>query len=674
MIRHRYHVFRNWTWEFISVSVAIGLLIAISVLLVSYDGNPAPDWGTHLNFNALLALLSTILRAMLVVIVSQIICQQKWAWYGNRARPRPLSDLQQFDSGSRGSFGALMLVPKVILKDPVTLIAAVVLVVSFLVGPFVQQASRTMPCTFSVPNLNASLPYAHYVPRQRGFMGSVNANFGTPKPDVTVAILSSVTAPDGVENRISPSCSTGNCTFDHTDRIGTPPGYLADQRTTHSTVAMCDTCIDVSPLVSRTKETNTTTLYTLPWNRFNVSWARGGTQNVVIIKPTRDLSWLGDLLTSEIRAMSRWAYVNATYLAVNHNNTAATAVTCILYPCLRTFTASITNNQLLEEEVSSEVMEIEKTEAAYFDSTSALNAESNWGQHYVTVKNPCQVGGQVYDITQNTPSSANATSLSLYNFTGLLQPTYRTISVPGTCIYRHQSQFVMSISTIFNEEMFDGLCSSRGRNCRKPESNERGTLSNLGVVAVLNQLTKGDPSYSNVTSWFNSFADAMTNRFRFQYGAARYNATDVNLPMGEVKGLAWRTELCVSAHRDWLALPICLTAITTLLMLWTIGSNWRERRTRPVWKESLLPLLFYGHKIDSKEPEALPWPRLCDSPDDDSTTIAEKALLMEASEMDTVSKRTSVMFQWLDHAKLADSRESANSSAIALRETRQLLT
>jgi hypothetical protein len=610
---------------------------------------------------------------MLVVIVSQIISQQKWVWYGNRARPRPLSDLHRFDSGSRGSFGALMLVPKVILKDPVTLIAAVVLVVSFLIGPFVQQASRTMTCTFSAPNLDASLPYAHYVPRQSGFMGSVNTNFGTQKPDIIVAILSSVTAPDGVENRISPSCSTGNCTFDHTDQMGTP-GYLADQRTTHSTVAMCDTCIDVSPLVSRTKETNTTTLYTLPWNGLNVSWARGGTPNVVIIKPTRDLSWLGDLLTSEIRAMSRWAYVNATFLAVDHNNTAATAATCILYPCTRTFTASITNNQLLEKEVSSEVMEIEKTEAADFDSVSALNAESNWSQHYVTVKNTCQVNGQVYDATKNTPSTANVTNLSLYDFTGLMRPTYRNISVPGTCIYRHQSQFVMSISTVFNREIFDGLCSSRGRNCRKAESDERGTLPDLGVVAVLDQLMKGDPSYSNVTSWFSSFADAMTNRFRFQYGAARYNATDMNLPMGEVKGLAWRTESCVSAHRDWLALPICLTAITTLLMLWTIGSNWRKRRSRPVWKDNLLPLLFYGHKIDSKGPEALPWPRRCDSPENNSTIMAEEALLMETSEMDTISKRTPIMFQWLDDTELYDSRESANILAIALRETRRLST
>jgi hypothetical protein len=102
---------------------------------------------------------------MLVVVVSQIICQQKWAWHGNL---RPLRDFQQFESGSRGISGALLLLPTVAIKDTVTLVAALVLIVSFLVGSFVQQASRTTTCTFWDPYGTASVPYAHYVPRRGG--------------------------------------------------------------------------------------------------------------------------------------------------------------------------------------------------------------------------------------------------------------------------------------------------------------------------------------------------------------------------------------------------------------------------------------------------------------------------------------------------------------------------
>lgn len=71
--------------------MAIGLIVAIAVLLETYDGKPAPDWGERINLNALLATLSAILRAMLVVVVSQIISQRKWEWF-EAIRERPLSD------------------------------------------------------------------------------------------------------------------------------------------------------------------------------------------------------------------------------------------------------------------------------------------------------------------------------------------------------------------------------------------------------------------------------------------------------------------------------------------------------------------------------------------------------------------------------------------------------
>jgi hypothetical protein len=79
--------------------------------------------GAHILAPALLALLSTTLRAILVAIVSQVISQRKWLWYGKETL-RPLSDLQKFDSGIRGSLGAMLLLSTVFWKDMVTLAAA----------------------------------------------------------------------------------------------------------------------------------------------------------------------------------------------------------------------------------------------------------------------------------------------------------------------------------------------------------------------------------------------------------------------------------------------------------------------------------------------------------------------------------------------------------------------
>jgi hypothetical protein len=160
---------------------------------------------------------------------------------------------------------------------------------------------------------------------------------------------------------------------------------------------------------------------------------------------------------------------------------------------------------------------------------------------------------------------------------------------------------VAAIADVFHRDIFDGECSAyKWISCGKSDA-DSARLVSIGTGTVLQKLIEGEASYSNVTSWFDSFANAMTSRLRLQFGAAFLNETEGNIqpaPLGEVQGIAWRTETCVSAHKYWLALPFCLTAITSLLMLWTMVKNWRHRRTRPVWKDSLLPLLFYRNKID----------------------------------------------------------------------------
>ncbi|KAH7408083.1 hypothetical protein DE146DRAFT_752231 [Phaeosphaeria sp. MPI-PUGE-AT-0046c] len=671
-----YRIFRSWAWELVSVILAVGLISAITAILASYDGKPAPDWGERLNLNALLAFLSTILRGLLVIVISQIICQQKWDWY---ARPRRLSDLQKFDAGSRGSFGALLLIPTVIIKDAVALIAAAVLVVSFLVGPFVQQASRTMPCTFPAVVQNASLPYARYVPRQGGYAKDFRSSRGTPVPDITVAILSSITSPGGVENQISGSCSTGTCTFRETEQEDSAPRFIVDNdNTTHSTVGMCNTCMDITSL-ARTMNRSTTnpaTMYRLP-NGFNVSSGTGPSNaRFAIMRPAPDLLWLGDMFTPELRVASRWAYVNATFLAVNTSSSAPTAAVCVLYPCLRTYTASINNDQLSEREISTEALEIGEHRGSPNspEVMSDLNALNNVGRDYATIKSPCQVGGRLFEADGDASGFPNTTDITLYNFTEPNKLTSRKLKAPESCLYRHDAEFAMAISKVLHEEVLDGSCNWFGNfDCSKLRG-ASGYLADLGVTTVLKNLTNGEIAYSNVSSWFDSFANVMTNRFRFEYGAAipKINATldrgnDTPLPVGQVKGIAWQLETCVSAHKDWLALPIVLTAVTTLLMLWTIANNWRSRRTRPVWKDNLLPLLFYRHKIDSEGPATLPWQH--DGNEADATdTDLHTARLLEANEMEKVGNRTLVTFRFPGRAALEGKGESAGTEAIALKE------
>ncbi|KAJ0156423.1 hypothetical protein CTA2_12779 [Colletotrichum tanaceti] len=677
-MQHSYKIFRSWIWELLSVVIAIGLVIAIAALLATYEGKPAPDWGAHLNLNALLALLSTILRALLVVVVSGVISQRKWGWYG-RDRDRPLSDLQQFDTGSRGSLGALLLIPTVVLKDVVALVAAVVLLASFLVGPFTQQASQTVDCSFPVPNvLNASIPFAHHVPR-KPLNTHRNAGPLAVEPDVVIAVLSGVTAAGGVENQVSASCTTGHCTFS----IGDPPeqdvALNISTSTTHSTVGMCSKCTDVASLISRMETGDPI----LP-NGFNLSnEVKGAEGHSALMDTASDFIWLGDMLTPDLRALSRWAYVNVTFL------TNESAAVCHLYPCMRTYISSVIDNQLVEQEVRSDIMLVEDG-AALLEPLQAANSHSNEGSaHYTTVKSPCRADEKVYNALQNTSTRPGATKLALCDFTdyGGLSPTpYRStcqnITAPDQCIYRQDATFVKMVSMVLNDHIFSGICTylKSTLHCAKSGwGNTENDLADLGAGTVLRALYNDhDPSFPTTDRWFQSFADAMTNRYRFQFGSPALNLSRRQetppwnqeiLPLGQIQGLTWQSMVCVSMRREWLLLPVCLTLITAALSIWTMADDWRHRHHRPVWKDSVLPLIFYRHKFESQERGALPnQPRESTDDEDGAGAAEQRNGLLEATEMKDLGFRIPVTFQWPENVARSSTDGVDTLEAFALQQ------
>ncbi|KAK7938009.1 uncharacterized protein PG986_014877 [Apiospora aurea] len=433
MKMQRFHVFRTWKVEILSVLLAFGLITSIAALLTLNNDKPVPDWGNHINFNALLAVISTGLRATLVITVSGIISQRKWEWYGEE-HPRPLSDLQQFDTGSRGIFGALLLLPTIMRKDAVALSAIIVLLASFLIGPFVQQASHTKECLFALPGPNASLPSAHY-------------------------------------------------DYEH----------------------------------------------------------------IAIIRTTPDLALLGDLLTPELRAISRWAYINSTFLAKDNSGERDIAAVCSLYPCLRMYSASITHKHLSEREVRSDPMRVILPEG--FPSNLIVQGDvwSDSRSQDAAVKSPCvEMDGGVVNLPPNISSHSAVTELALYDFTDYgLAPyhiTRQNITAPEECIYRHDAHFANFIPVIFEEPIFNGYCDYNYANggvfcfASSDEATDSGDFfESPAIWGVLFALySNGDAEFSIIARWFDACAKAKTNHFR----------------------------------------------------------------SRPVWKDSILPLIFSSHIIE----------------------------------------------------------------------------
>jgi hypothetical protein len=135
---------------------------------------------------------------------------------------------------------------------------------------------------------------------------------------------------------------------------------------------------------------------------------------------------------------------------------------------------------------------------------------------------------------------------------------------------------------------------------------------------------------------------------------------------GEIQGLAWQTTSCVAMQWQWLLLPLILTLLTTSLSVWTIAMNWRHRHSRPVWKESILPLIIYGHKIRCQEPGVLPG-QAHDSvvSEEDAGPLGSGDVLLEAIEMENMGEKVAITFGW-PHDAVADTKwTDAKSSAVA---------
>jgi hypothetical protein len=98
----------SWKLELLSVALGVGFLAAIFITLAVFDGQDMPNWPVRLNLNSLVAIYATVLRALLLFAIAEILSQEKWYWF---RRPRPLRDLDGFDRASRGALGSVKLLP-----------------------------------------------------------------------------------------------------------------------------------------------------------------------------------------------------------------------------------------------------------------------------------------------------------------------------------------------------------------------------------------------------------------------------------------------------------------------------------------------------------------------------------------------------------------------------------
>ncbi|ROV96177.1 hypothetical protein VSDG_05026 [Cytospora chrysosperma] len=599
---HLGHIFQHWSLEIVTIFVATALMAAIIILLSLYDGKLMPEWPFSVNLSTVIATLSTFLRATMMAAVAEIIGQVKWTWFTERTRP--LHHLQDFDSASRSILGSLKLLAVVLWNYGWTsagflgMAASLVTIASLAVGPFTQQALKTAACPRSVPNATASIPAANYVPGSSSYY-RVGAGGYEVEVDMKSAMIEGLTYPDGKDNDVEVTCGGSNCTWED---FGTG--------VTHATIGLCSACLDTTEYVSGPNFGNNLTLPDpeayINYNSGKYMWV--GSSN---------LTWASELFTEDFALASSVAISNFSILLATtspctkkpnsgfydcpYNVSSAdyynglggyVAASCTLYPCLKEYRGDYTGS-IYTEKVIRKQTALPNTQET---------TEYTFAYNYTAVRSPCiledginfNTSDLIHSISEagtwytpaNMSRAPHVPGRTWANIT-LEDPATgaeHNTSVPNACLYKMDGIFAWAMRYFMTYTLFSGSCMY--------DNAQSGHLS-CGDSWWLTPLwSEMNATFNSLDTAVDDFAIAVTNKLRSTGTGPDMKLGD-NYTKSAVLGLVFESSTCTYFDWRWVFLPAILVVICALLLTWILVKNYRDP-DQPVWKGSVLPLIYLG--------------------------------------------------------------------------------
>lgn len=152
---------RWWLWELASLVVSTLAMGAVFILLLEINNMALSNWDFPIQPNSMFSIFMTIAKSTLLVPITEIISQSKWAQF--HKAPRPLMALQDFDEASRGPVGAVFLLVNPRVAGVIAWIGALLTVVSLALDPFTQQIISFPPRTVISVRDTASIQVAQHI-------------------------------------------------------------------------------------------------------------------------------------------------------------------------------------------------------------------------------------------------------------------------------------------------------------------------------------------------------------------------------------------------------------------------------------------------------------------------------------------------------------------------------
>ncbi|KAF4908975.1 hypothetical protein CGCF415_v006214 [Colletotrichum fructicola] len=404
----------------------------IFIILSAYNKQPQFDLSRGININTIIAILSTIVKATLVFVVAEVVGQSKWVWVES---PQRLRDVEYFHEAGRGAWGSLKFLFK-LWKPMTTALGAVVIVASFAIAPFSQQAATTYPCEIDVEG-TASIDVAQWIGTGAdGKMPVISSK--THVAAITGLIYGpsiSAAGPTGFQ------CESGNCTFDAIGEV------------THSSVGICSRC---DKLVVRNETSESRTTFSINRTdentkspRPNITWPMSEGSDVFVMDSNQppdskeserefETSFLSLKIVECTEGMSsydKWSRHCGQSPGLTSNQDGQgfeiIGAKCRLYPCFRNYHGSILNGRLHEQEISSVKMNISGVQLR---GAGASNITI-----YQHIVEPCIINGSRYDAT-------NISAANLDNEWVVLNRTNGPVQIPRGCLRAMHFKAFSSIS------------------------------------------------------------------------------------------------------------------------------------------------------------------------------------------------------------------------------------
>lgn len=590
-----------WWSEIAAIMLSVTALIAIFALVYPYRIlRPIPNWPSEITINAIISILSVILRAGIVVATAEALSQQKWIWF---CKDRTLVDLLRFDQATRGPWGSFILPFGLSGMSLMGSFGALIMVLAVAVGPFAQQLVHYETCSLASTTNNATAHRQglYYLTGQH-----INSIFNRPEYSMQLAINAGIFAPQA--NAVPVVCPSRNCTFANT----------------FSTVGYCSSCTDVTDKLNIDMyRINQTKPYTYT-DAHNVTILMNSTVSLFIANLSLSTGSSLYLNSSDFETeiymtaqngrysgnMGPWDIIYTSAYGsepVKKNCTAQQAVdpllswdcqgygaaTCDLSPCVHTYSVNVTDGIATEK---------------------LLGTSSTWGrggnlQDSVMLNIPClgpegrqAVRDQGYKFNDSAEWLAYNTSLD-HSSGYWYNSSSRVSGAPPQCLYEIGMLSINAIQYYVGNIL---------------EGNITADLSSYKGPAALQILFNNTyASFAQVDSVFKNISMGVTSNMRQIGNWTGYKVPEnvsniIGAPNQPALGLIMVTQSCVAVRWGWLAFPAGMILLATLFLVLTIMDTTfndnlkapgqygqslpKSSMLRPAatWKSSVLPLLFHG--------------------------------------------------------------------------------